>query len=303
MSLIDYNRHSHVAIERFIPPITPSSFLSSYTGNAESNIAADNNATNTDIQSNNGTNTSSLWSSSLANWTSVKKLVDRVHRHVFRHATFSDMRTLLIRNNLWNDQVQHYLASVVTSCTSCKASSTPPPNRRVSLSSLNRQINEVVCVDHFHLDSVTLLHAMDTATRYSAAFVVESTSLHEAVLGFESCWLSPFWPTTAVHVDSAFWKGSFLDMLKLYDIELRPVPPNRHQKNMLEARHGPIRSIFIRLCHANPTTSAKILAIRAVRVSNDLYGSDVVSAFEAAKGHTRPVLSTDSPVPLDPELL
>ena len=219
------------------------------------------------------------------------------------NATFSDMRTLLMRNGLWTNQVQHYLVHVVSSCTSCKASATPPPNRQVSLASLNRQLNEVVCVDHFHLDDVTLFHCMDTATRFSAAYVVDSTALDEAVIGFETCWLSQFWPPDAIHADSAFCKGEFAEMLKIYDIKIRAVPPNRHQKNMLEPRHGPIRSIFIRLKNSSPDTSQKILALRAVRISNDLYGSDVISAYEAAKGYTRPVNSEVPPVPVDAELL
>lgn len=249
------------------------------------------------------TNSTLMQNPILTSWDSVKKVVDRVHRHVCGHATFSDMRTLLIRNRLWSNEVQHYLSQTVSECVSCKASSTPPPNRRVSLSSLNRQLNEVVCVDHFHLDGVTLFHAMDTATRFSSAYVVESTGLDQAVLAFESCWLSQFWPPTCIHADTGFCKGEFAEMTKLYDIKLRPTPPNRHQKNMLEPRHGPIRSIFIRLRHASPTEPLPVLALRAVRVSNDIYGSDVISAYEAAKGYTRPINSCMPPVPVDHELV
>lgn len=74
----------------------------------------------------------------------------------------------------------------------------------MSLFPVNRQLNEVVCVDHFHLDDVPLFHAMDTATRYSAAYVVQSTEPEEGVLAFESCWLAQLWPPDAVHADAAF---------------------------------------------------------------------------------------------------
>lgn len=143
-------------------------------------------------------------SSSIANWPSVGKLVDSVHRHVCGHSSYADIRMLFIRNKLWSNEVQRYLSHIVSTCTSCKASSTPPPNRRVSLMSLKRQLNEVVCIDHMHLDSVTLFHAMDSAMRLSYAHVVSSAGLSEAVVAFESCWLQQFWPPSAVHADDAF---------------------------------------------------------------------------------------------------
>lgn len=72
---------------------------------------------------------------------------------------------------------------------------------------------------------------------------------------------------------------------------------------MLEPRHGPIRSIFIRLRHAFPGEFPQSLAIHAVRISNDLYGSDVISAFEAAKGYSRPINPDVPPAPVDAEML
>lgn len=54
--------------------------------------------------------------------------------------------------------------------------------------------------------------------------------------------------------------------------------------------HAVILSIFLRLRHAEPLITADILAIQAVRISNDLYGTDVISSFEMAKGLHRPVI-------------
>lgn len=82
------------------------------------------------------------------------------------------MRTLLERNKLWSLESQKYLAELIASCPDCNASSTPPPNRRVSISSMNREFNEVVCIDHAFFGSVIVLHAMDVATRYSTGVVV-----------------------------------------------------------------------------------------------------------------------------------
>lgn len=144
---------------------------------------------------------------------------------------------------------------------------------------------------------------METTTRYSAVQVVESKGLKEAVFAFESCWISQFWPPCSVHADSVLCKGVFADMLKMYDIKLCPVPPYLHQINLLEPLHASIRFIYIRLRHTEPSLSSRLLAIRAVWVSNDLYGSDFVSAYEAAKRFTCPIHPDFPPVPVDQQLL
>lgn len=57
--------------------------------------------------------------------SSVKRLVDRVHRHVCGHPTYSDIRTRFKRNFVWTNHVQHYLVRVFSSCTCCKTLATP----------------------------------------------------------------------------------------------------------------------------------------------------------------------------------
>lgn len=42
-------------------------------------------------------------------------------------------------------------------------SETAPPNRRMYLASLNREFNDVICIDHKCLDTVTIFHMMDVA--------------------------------------------------------------------------------------------------------------------------------------------
>jgi len=48
--------------------------------------------------------------------------------------------------------------------------------------------------------------------------------------------------------------------------------------------------------------SPKIAAIEAIKISNDLYGNDVMSAFEIAKGFSRPIWN-QSIKPVDSELI
>lgn len=222
-------------------------------------------------------------------WKEVKAIIDKVHRHVCGHASLTDMRLLLERNNLWSDRVVDYVHKLIENCVSCRSTAPPQPNRKVSISSLSNNFNEVVCVDHFYLDGVQLLHCMDTATRCSAAFVVSSTALDDAVFGFENCWVNQFWLPESIHGDKAFAVGKFKQYMDERSISFRLVPPNLHSKNPLESKHGVIRSIFLKLRNAEPDVSPELHACRAVAISNDLYGNDVMSSYELAKGYTKPV--------------
>lgn len=59
------------------------------------------------------------------------------------------------------------------------------------------------------------------------------------------------------------------------------------QKNVLESKHIRIPSIFLRLSDFDSAPNAELAAQKAIRISNDLYGSHVLSAYEHAKGFPR----------------
>lgn len=276
LPLVDDRFHSYVLLERFTKTATqPSPSISTL-----SCAAATPRET-----------------AALRDWPSTRRVIDKVHRHVCGHASFSDIRTLLQRNGMWSLNAQKYLASVVRDCADCVASSTPPPNRRVSLKSLDRAFNSVLCIDHFHLQDNLMFHMMDSATRYSAAHVVSTTALEEVKYGLQSIWFAQFWPPASIHADGAFDNDDFSKFLRRFEIDLRPVPPRRHQKNPIESRHAVIRAIYLRIRHADPDGVDALAAIQSVTVSNDLYGNDTASSFELAKGFTKPV-SHDSDLQL-----
>lgn len=79
------------------------------------------------------------------------------------------------------------LSKVLDTCENCHAVDPLSGNRDVSLSSMSRGFNEVVCVDHVHLGGHTVFHAMDSVTRYSAGELVPSTGLADAVAAFQGC--------------------------------------------------------------------------------------------------------------------
>ena len=235
-------------------------------------------------------------------WQTIKKTVDKVHKHVCGHAPYSDIKLLLVRNSFWNEHVQRYLTDVIENCTACRKTALPKGTRKVSLSSMSRSFNQVVCVDHFYLNGLCLFHAMDSVTRYSGCSIVPDTSLEAAVVAYESCWLCQFWPPSTVLGDAAFKRDVFINFLRMNDTEFCPIPPRRHNKNVLESKHGVIRGIFLRLLNEDQS-NAELAAVQAVPISNDLYGSDILSSFEMAKGFTKPVVSDAQARPLHPDLM
>jgi len=231
-------------------------------------------------------------------WKELKAIVDKVHRHVCGHSNYSDIKVLLERNGIWDDAVMKYLSQILEKCESCSTTALPKKSPKVSLSSMTRGFNEVVCVDHMYLEDHCVFHMMDSVTRYSSGSVVESTGMMDSIEAFESTWLNEFWMPKALTFDPAFKNKMFEKFAEKYGIALRPLPPRRHSKNVIESKHRIIRDVYLRLKSAfkdDPTVNGKILVNQSLRISNDLYGNDVMSAHELAKGYTRPIENGNVP--------
>lgn len=222
-------------------------------------------------------------------WKEVKPIIDKVHKHICGHATFTDIKLLLQRNEIWNDAIECYVSKTLQNCTSCRATAPPQPNRKVSISSLYKSFNQELCIDHLYLDKVRVFHVMDTVTRYSAGFVVENATMEHSIKAFEACWIGQFWFPESIRADTAFINEEFTTYCNERDIRLCPVPPGRHSKNAVESKHGMLRTIFLKLMNASPEVDKEVLALRAISISNDLYGNDVMSSFEQSKGFTKPI--------------
>lgn len=79
---------------------------------------------------------------------------------------------------------------IIPSCHDCNASSTTFPNIHLSLASLNRELNDAICMDHMFLKKITVLNIMDVATRFSEGAVVNSTSMESVTYHKENLWFS-----------------------------------------------------------------------------------------------------------------
>lgn len=81
------------------------------------------------------------------------------------------------------------------------------------------------------------------------------------------------------------------------------VPARRPEKSPSKPRNCTIRSIFPSLKYAAPTVSDAVHAVHAVWISNDICGSDKMSADELAMGYPKPVCAIQKQNPGDGALL
>lgn len=78
-------------------------------------------------------------------------------------------------------------------CRACRAAYRSQPSGKVITSLLSKAFNDIVAIDHFHLDNICIFHAVDYVTRLSALHVVESTMLEKAVTDVEARWSAQYW--------------------------------------------------------------------------------------------------------------
>lgn len=204
-----------------------------------------------------------------------KKIFDRVHKHVCGHSNFEDISLLLKRNHIWSDDIAHYLGQIFDTCPDCTIVKQPLGMRPVSHSRMSRDLNDVVCLDHLHLEDLTVFHIMDSATTYSTGSVVSNKTPATAIKELESAW---FWSPHTIVGHTAFDCDEFKTHLAEHNVKLRRVSRQRHNKNAIESKHNIIRNVFLRLQSACPDKDKGLLGIQAIRASNALYRNNVASA-------------------------
>ena len=134
---------------------------------------------------------------------------------------------------------------------------------------------------------------MDLVSRFSVVQIVNSANLEDAVVAFEAAWVSQFWYPESIHADKAFHAGNVKAHVDYGNIPMRPVPPGRHSKNSIESKPNVIRSMYIRLKEsAGDGHDASVASYKVVSISNDLYSNENLSAFELAKGFTKPIINS-----------
>lgn len=123
----------------------------------------------------------------------VSCIVNILQDYVCGHLSYLDTCTLLQWNQLWNENFQKLLSSIIERCPNSKAFAVPLSSHKVSIAGNNRQINNVVCIDQFSFIGKCLFHIMDFYFHFSVAQPVESTVISNDISNFENIWISNFW--------------------------------------------------------------------------------------------------------------
>lgn len=127
----------------------------------------------------------------------INRVIYRDHDHTIGPAKYSDIITLLVRNGLWTNVVNHNLTEIISKCPHYLTTSAPAPTQNVSLPLLIRPFNETVCIDHFYIDEIQLFNVMDSGSRYLAVYISDTSSM-KFYYWFLSCMENPVLATGEV---------------------------------------------------------------------------------------------------------
>lgn len=160
---------------------------------------------------------------------------------------------------------------------------------KVLISGINCQFNNQVFVDHFWFDDIWIIHFMDSYSRFFAAKHATNKASELIDLDFENLWIGQLCAPGSVQRHFDLKRNEFSSLLDHYNINVRPVTPNRHDQNNLEPKHGVICSIFAGLLSAAPEDSMKLLSVSSVLIFKKMHGTEKLSAFEIFKGYLKQI--------------
>lgn len=220
-------------------------------------------------------------------------MVQKVHNYSNGHAPKHEIRRLIELAKIMSPSVEKAINEVVRNCEVCSRSGNPLPNRKVSISNIDKNFNIDVIVDFFYFSHGTpevtriYFHARCCGVGYSEAAVAPNRNMERAASIFEQIWISRNGAPQSVGADPEFDKAAFKRMLNKNSIRWNPRPARRHSKvGIVERKNRVIKSIMERLVLANPEISAEELVARASFLSNVFAGSRIASSFEMARGYT-----------------
>lgn len=217
--------------------------------------------------------------------------------HGYTHLSAQDMETICKRASVLTPLIKDELQEAYQNCTSCQQTGRPVNSRKISFSRILSEFNDTVQIDFFFVSELSkspILHFVDVSTAFSAAQLMDSREMDNAVRSFESQWINIHGAPTHVSADVEFL-NKFAKQLHYFGIKFKPTPARRHNKlGVVERKNSVVRLLIQRLVkdgsYASASRAVSItpdeLLSRATYLSNILYGSKLLSSFELARGYT-----------------
>lgn len=132
---------------------------------------------------------------------------------------------------------------------------------------------------------------VDTGTVYSEVIITESRRADRFRDEIEELWICSHGFPRKISEDDEFNRAPFRKALEARGIEFKPRPSRRHNKcGIVERNNGTIKRILERLVNAGIDRKPALLIAKACVLSNCLYGTKVLRAFEIARGYATSIV-------------
>lgn len=138
-----------------------------------------------------------------------------------------------------------------------------------------------------------MFHASDAYTLFPAGWYAPGSHIPLQPTPYKTLKLGTFWTAFAVPNVQTSDHHSFGDMRTAVGSQFCPLPSWWHSINVLEFQHVIISSAVLCVTHAKNKFISPLAAEKLIRISDDLYGSDFLSAFEITEA-LHPIVHSDA---------
>lgn len=168
-------------------------------------------------------------------------IADKAHKHAFRQATFTNIKTSVKYRKMWNKAVEKYIYTLLKRFVSCSATSPPQPKRKFSTTFLSQGLYGTVCASYIFLEIINILHAIYFTSLCSAACVVSNIFLNSTVVELNSCWIRRCFLPMSIRANKNLFDGIFKAECDEHSKKLSPDPSNKHNKLVMKSKHDMTR--------------------------------------------------------------
>lgn len=229
------------------------------------------------------------------------------HVHIKTHLHPTSLRLLMKRNNLWESALESTVKQIFEHCSVCIRTGDPEPSRKISFGKMHAQFNQRVYLDILYwadAEQRMVLNCVDYATSFAKLNNIEDRRVVGILRLFERTWLNCHGSPELVICDQEFDKDVVRKWMADRDISFIALPARTHNKAaIVERKNRVVKDILERLEVDRITARLPFedKLSKAEFLSNVMYGNQVSSAFEMAKGYT-PSLQGTAQVPLPEEI-
>lgn len=216
----------------------------------------------------------------------TKSELFKLHRN-FSHPTSERLLNLLKLARPYENhtETRKIIEDICRNCDTCQRFSVPPVRFKVSLPNEDELVfGDEISIDLMFLDNCSVLHVVDTATRFSAATFLDKhgETYGQSVEGIwqalASCWFLIYtgYPNR-IRSDqgSTFTSVKWKSLVESKGISMRLSGIRAHSSlGIGEKLHDPLRRIFKKIRHEYPSANPKTILRVAVKAMNDTMGEN-----------------------------